>query len=75
MRLKLCEARFVWELKLNTQFFIIHSIIFQGAPLICINDNLEPILYGMSSWGGCGYFGDSNIFAKEFIKLLLVLEV
>jgi len=36
-----------------------------GGPLICINSQKQPILYGITSWGvGCGDKGFPGVYAK-----------
>lgn len=36
-----------------------------GGPLICINDQNEPVLYGVVSWGfGCAQWGFPGIYGK-----------
>ena len=36
-----------------------------GGPLICVNDENEPVLYGITSWGiGCASDGFPGVYAK-----------
>ena len=36
-----------------------------GGPLICVNENNEPVLWGLVSWGiGCAYQGYPGVYAR-----------
>ena len=36
-----------------------------GAPLVCLDENDEPVLYGLATWGvGCAYADYPGIYAK-----------